>query len=90
MRVVLIIFLLKVSEGHWQQDVSDVARRKLLSCLPVGVLHEMSRRLGLSLPEVHLQIRETREEVLNMAMAMGKPTELVSQSLRAIVWRSSL
>jgi len=84
------MFYREVSEGHWQQDVSSNARRRLLRCLPAGVLHEMSRRLGLSLPESHLQMSDTREEVLDRVVSMGKPAELVAQSLRAIVWRSSM
>ena len=61
-----------------------------MRALPAGLLHEVSRRLGLHVPEGHLRMAETREDVLDRAMARGRPTELVADSLKAIVWRSSM
>ena len=50
----------------------------------------MSRALGLQVPESHLRMQDTREEVISRAMAAGSPTKLVEQSIQAIVRRSSL
>ena len=42
------------------------------------------------MPESHLRMRDTKEEVLDRAMAAGNPTKLVEQSIQAIVRRSSI
>ena len=80
----------QISEGHWQQDVSDGSRLALIRQLPVGVLHEMSRALSLHLPESHLRMTDTREEVVGRAMLAGSPTRLVAEAIKAIVRRSSM
>ena len=46
-----------VSEGQWRQDLSYGGRLALLQSLPVGLLHGVAGRLGLQVPESHLQVR---------------------------------
>ncbi len=58
----------------------------------MGVLHDLSRGLGFQVPEKHLEIPETREEILKRAMTESgdRPERLVARSLGSIVRRSSM
>ncbi len=84
------IAVTQVSEGAWQQDVSPATRLALMRRLPVAVLLGVSRRLGFLVPESHMRMAETREEILVKALASGDSTSLVQSSIKAIVRRSSL
>lgn len=44
----------------WQRDMSPDAQRALFELLPPGLLHQISREVGLGIPENHVLMKETR------------------------------
>eukprot|EP00955_Chlamydomonas_euryale_P074763 362129-Chlamydomonas_euryale.AAC.2 len=79
------------SASVWEQDASYDGRMSRLRSLPVCVLHRISRSLGFEVPEAHLRMAQTRDEILATMLRRTPDTaKAVAAALRDTVRCSSM